>query len=302
MGRRPEERPAGWGPEYVLEALRGDPELQVEALLEAVAPICGDRGVKPQALMVQICKWRRENRDFALAYRDLVAARKPPATGPHHASHDSHNPDWRQKWAVAFLATRSYVRAAEASGVDKDTLWTKRKPGHARFDQEFYDIYCACLEALKEHYEDVLNWAVEEAQLTGDAKTAGNLAITILERVDKARWTRAEDRSLTLTNNQNIHLTVELSEGAHKALRNAELLSNKLMGALGPGPAVIDVTPPAVKDRREALAVARKNCEMAIGTEATAKLDRAINAAMDHAAPEIEELVVALRDGVGPSN
>jgi hypothetical protein len=212
------------------------------ALLEAVAPICGV-GIKPQALMFEIGKWRRENRDFALAYRELTAARKLPLDGPHHRSHDKHNPDWRQKWAVAYLATRSYTRAADAAGIHKDTLWTKRKPGHPQFDQEFYDIYCACLEALKEHYEDVLNWAVEEAQITGDAKTAGNLAITILERVDKARWTRAEDRSLTVSSTHNVNVTVELSEGAHKALRNAELLSNKLMAAIAPGPAVIDVTP-----------------------------------------------------------
>lgn len=245
MGRRPQERPVGWGPEFLLGWLRDNPTKPAAQLVADVAIRCGVHGVAPAAVQADIAKWKRADRAFAIEFQRLqrMPERQPPVTGPHHRSHDSRNPDWRQVWAKSFLATRSYVRSAEACGIDKDTLWTKRKPGHPSFDQEFYEVYCACLEALKEHYEDVLNWAVEEAQLTGDAKTAGNLAITILERVDKARWTRAEDRSVTLNATHNVTVTVELSEGAQKALRNAELLSSKLMGAIGPGPAAIDVTP-----------------------------------------------------------
>lgn len=153
--------------------------------------------------------------------------------------HDQRDPDWRLRWAEVYLQTRSYAKAADAAGLDRKTCWRKRKVGNPEFDQEFYDVYCGCQEALKEHYEDVLHWSLEEAELQGDARTVGNLALSILERVDKGKWTRAEDRNISST--QNVNVTVELGAGAQKALRHAEVLSARLLRAIGPGPAAIDV-------------------------------------------------------------
>lgn len=218
--------------------------------MATVAPRCGEKGVKEAALYAEFGRWRKDDRAFALELKRLVTERKPPPSGPHPNSRDAADPDWRQKWAIAWLKDRNYVKAAAAAGLDKNSLWRKRTVGHPEFDQEYHDIWRGCLEAVKEHYEDVLHWALEESELQGDARTAGNLALTILERVDKARWTRAEDRNVNATVNQNVHLTVELSEGAHKALRNAELLSAKIAGALGPGAEnVIDVTPVRVREK-----------------------------------------------------
>jgi len=250
LPRRPEERPVGWSPDFVLGWLKEHPTQQLSELVEQVAPRCGEKGVLPAALYAEFTRWRRDDRAFSLELRRLTLERKPAPSGPHHKSRDFKDPDWRQKWAVAYLKTRSYAKAAEAAGLDKTSLWRKRTVGHPEFEQEFYDVWRGCLEAIKEHYEDVLHWALEESELQGDARTAGNLALTILERVDKARWTRAEDRSVTLNATHNVNVQVELSEGAHKALRNAELLSAKIAGALGSGAQdVIDVTPTRVREK-----------------------------------------------------
>lgn len=246
-GRRDAQRPVGWGPDFVLGWLRENPTGQLSALLEQVAPRCGTAGIKPSQLAQEIAKWKRMSTTFAVELRDLVNARRPPPTGPGPRSKDRVDPDWRLKWADCYLRTRNYTKSAAAAGIDRNTAWRKRKPGHPEFDQEFYDIYCGCQEALKEHYEDVLHWSLEEAELQGDARTVGNLALTILERVDKGKWTRAEDRNLSLEANVHHTHTLELSEGAQKAMRHAEILSQRFAGALGPGPAVIDVTPRVVE-------------------------------------------------------
>jgi len=239
MGRQAKERPVGWGPDFVLGWLRENPEQTLAALLAQVAPRCGPTGVTVSALVAEVTRWRQQNREFGATLRQLQEERRPTDL-PKYA--DRRDPDWRLKWADCYLRTRNYTKAAEAAGLDRNTIWRKRKPGHPEFDEEFFNIYCGCQEALKEHYEDVLHWALEEAEFQGDARTVGNLALTILERVDKGKWTRAEDRNLSTTLNQNVHLTVELGEGAQKALRHAEVLSDRLARAIGPGPAAIDVT------------------------------------------------------------
>lgn len=239
-------RPVGWGPDFVLGWLRDNPTGRPETLYDQVAPRC-PRPVTKAAVRFEVDRWRRQDREFALAFRDLMKAREGIPDGPQTHSKDRTNPDWRQEWALVYLKTRSHSKAAEAVGLDRQTTWRKRKPGHPEFDQEFYDIYSGVLEAIKEHYEDVLHWALEESEIQGDARTAGNLAMTILERVDKGRWTRAEDRTIEQRIDHSVHLTIELSEGAQKAMRHAELLSKKFAKALGPGLEAIDVTPRVVE-------------------------------------------------------
>lgn len=245
--KAPVPRPVGWGPEFLLGWLREHPGEPVGKIVAEVASRCGEKGVQPNTIHLEIAGWRKKDRDFALAYRELTGTGKHLLSVPERRSKDRVDPDWRQKWALAFLETKNHRAASAAAGLDPHTTWRKRRPGDAEFDEEFFAVYQGCLEALKDHYEDVLHNALAEAELFGDNKTVINGTLSILERVAKEKWTRAEDRSLTVNATHNVNVTVELSEGAKKAMRQAELLSAKIAGALGPGATAIDVTPRRVE-------------------------------------------------------
>jgi hypothetical protein len=221
-------RPVGWGPEAVLAWLKANPAGTPKELCEEVASRC-DPVVSGQTVYADVCKWRRYDERFRIQYNMLVGDRKvPPAVSP--ASRDAQDPDWRQKWALAYLKSRSYADAATAAGLDKGTLTNKRTPGNPQYDHEFYLVWKATLEAIREHYEDVLNWAVDEAQAQGDPKTAGGLAVTVLERVDKARWSRSEERLMAGTVKHEHEHRLVLTTAQEAARRQAELTSQRLFG------------------------------------------------------------------------
>jgi hypothetical protein len=238
-GRPPRSRPVGWGQQFVLEWMKANPTADVrEVLCEMVGPQCGDGGLSAGVVYGDILKWRKENEAFREEYEALMLTRRDPFPAN---SKDAQDPDWREKWGEAYIRERSLQKASRAVGSDWKALALKIKPGHPSYDQPFHEIVEACREALKGHFEDVLNWAVDEAQVQLDPKTAGGLAVTILERIDKSRWSRSEERVNTGRVEHHHTHVVELSLEAQNAMRHAELTSARIRGHLAPPPQAVDV-------------------------------------------------------------
>jgi hypothetical protein len=225
MGRKVEGRPVGWGPEAALQWLRDNPAGKPEELWAEIASRCTPV-FHPQTIYVEVCKWKRENRAFREEFNRLVAERKIP--GPHKNSVDYRDPDWRERWKAAYLQNRSYAEAAAAVGLGQEHLRCKRTKGHTSFDQAYFDTWVEATAAAEEHYEDTVNWAIDEARSQGDPKTAGSLAITVLERVNKRRWSRSEERQINGKITVEHGLTPELTALQRRAQVHAEITSQRL--------------------------------------------------------------------------
>jgi hypothetical protein len=237
-------RPEGWSKEYVLQWLRDNPELRPHHLFAEA----GERtGVRVRMLSEDVTRWKRKDYGFAATIRGLLAGRPPIWQKPRR---EVDRPNWREEWAEEYLQSGDREAASEAVGSSWAYLYRLTLPNGGRYDDAFAKVVEDCIAIRTVTWENRLEWAGLKAMEQGDARTLGNLALSVLERLNKKQWTRSEDRSINAkVEHEHTHRLI-LTEGQAQAVRHAELLAAKLPFALLPTPAP-DVVDVVVVDERE---------------------------------------------------
>lgn len=228
-GRPKHPRPAGWSKEFVLQWLELHPKGNIMPMLERLAK--DEPGILAGTLYQEIARWKKTDPEFRAAYKEAMDGRHPIANNEYaevlaleHRGSDME--DWRLTAAMMYLESKSKATAAKAAGISISHLYGKLREGSPDADPELIHLFRQVETIMLWGKEETLEWAVQEARDQGDARTAGQLALSVLERLDKRKWSKSEERVVSG------HIVHEHVVQARKesALAAAAMTSRKLFG------------------------------------------------------------------------
>lgn len=230
-GRPKSPRPAGWGKEFVLEWLEYHPGANILPFLERIAADVD--GCLGGTLYQEIARWRKKDPDFREKYRALMEGRHPAANNDW--SREAHlletrpgMADWKLVAAFAYLRHKSKPIAANHAGISVSHLRNKLTQGGVDADEELIRLFDEVEQILLWAKEEDLEWAISEAKAQADARTVGQLALSVLERLDKGKWSKREEQH-HVHSGTVVHQHV-VEERQRQAMEAAATTSKRLFG------------------------------------------------------------------------
>ena len=222
-GRPATPRPEGWSAAEVLEWLRDNPQGQIGAFLERVADA---GGITAKLLKKDIQEWKRRDPEFQAEYSRLMAERRTPRGGGRQLLELTEGmEDWKVRWAIAYLELRSIPKACREVGVSVSHVYNLTRRGSSVFDQELAGLREQVESALLAHAEEAVWEALSIAREDGDAFVTAKVALDILQRLDKARWSQQQTVEHRGSVEHHHHVHIERREAA---MLEAAKLSERL--------------------------------------------------------------------------
>lgn len=198
-GRPKGPRPAGWGPDFVLRWMELHPNGNIMPFLERLA--ADTPGTVAGSLYQEITRWKRKDPVFRERYRTLSDGRHPAANNTGGAANAIEArpgmEDWKVKAAMVYLETGSRFQVAQVMGIGFATLNNKLSKGCTDFDEELRGLFDQVDQIRLAEYEGLIPWALAEAKAQADVKTVLQYAIEVLGRLDRDKWSRREERTIT---------------------------------------------------------------------------------------------------------
>lgn len=230
---RPKIRPLGWSPSFVLRWLESHPGANLfPDLLERLCREMRVQGkhVHAQTLYQEISRWKKKDPEFKSEYERLSEGRHPAVgnTGGAALAMEFREgcEDWKVDVVLAYLRTGSRAQAAGFVGISYSQLSNKLSKPSPDYDEELDDLWRQAEAILLDGKEGLIEWALEEAKAQGDAKTVLNGALAVLERLNKEKWSKREERKVTGTI-EHKHI---IEDRRQKAMEEAARTSRALFG------------------------------------------------------------------------
>lgn len=229
-GRPKSPRPAGWSKEFVLEWLEYHPGANIMPFLERISSDVD--GCVAGTLYMEIARWKKRDPDFREKYKTLMAGRHPIANNNFgEANLLEARPgmaDWKFVAAMAYLRNKSKPMAAQQAGISASHLRNKLNPKDPDYDEELAKLFEEVEQILLWSKEADIEWAIEEAKAQGDARTVGQVALAVLERLDKSKWSKREEQH-HVHSGTVVHQHV-VEERQRQAMEAAATTSKRLFG------------------------------------------------------------------------
>lgn len=205
--------------------MRENAGVPLRSLCEQVA---ATSGVSLAHLMdVDLLQWRKAD----VAFDAAVQEHKSTVNKLEHRRGrgiEQKDPDWREKWAEVYLTTGSKMAASLSIGRQWYTLHPMTQTGDVAYDEAFAKIVQDCTQKRLAKYEDDLEWAIDTAKDQGDARTVANTTLSVLERLDKKKWSRSEER----THGGTVIHEHRMSADQAKAIAQAAAMSRMLFATI----------------------------------------------------------------------
>lgn len=230
-GRPKAPRPAGWGKEFVLEWLEYHPGANIQPFLGRIS--ADVEGCVAGTLYTEIARWKKQDPDFREKYRALMEGRHPAANNDWAAEANllETRPgmaDWKLVAAFAYLRHKSRAIAANHAGISVSHLRNKLTKGGVDEDEELIRLFDEVEQILLWTKEADVEWAIEEAKAQADARTVGQIALAVLERLDKGKWSKREEQH-HVHSGTVVHQHV-VEERQRQAMAAAATTSKRLFG------------------------------------------------------------------------
>lgn len=230
-GRPKGPRPKGWSPSFVLRWLEENPAANIMPdlleRLQAEMKIEG-RHCSAQTLYVEIARWKKKDPEFREAYKKLYEGRHPAAGNPGQPPLEAREgtDDWKMACVECYVRTKSRLQAAAHAGLSYSHLSNKLSKRHPDYDEDLDHLWRQAKEMMLAGKEDLIEWALEEAKAQGDAKTVLHGAVAVLERLNKEKWSKREERTVS---GEVVHRHV-VEDRRNRAMEEAARTSRALFG------------------------------------------------------------------------
>lgn len=204
-------RPKGWGPSLVLQWLEWNPAGSISGLINRL--VKDTPGVTAPSLLRDIQNWRRDDKEFSASYKTLSESRRK-SSPKQDLEMIPGLEDWSVQWALAYLEHRSFGEACRVVGVPINRVQNLTLRTSATHDPKLADLREQVERVILTVAEDAVWEALEIARLNQDSRNMSWIGLSILERLDKQRWSRQTNIEHSGTIQHQHEITVRKQQAA----------------------------------------------------------------------------------------